>query len=145
MTAEDWLAYPPEEAVEDYADGAEDDFSAPLQEAQQHDAYQQVMPGVSPGAIIEAMEDPRVFAEVARGDLYVQMARMRALLPSLAASHQLEYTKFLAKLGKVDAPEPDQGAALSRVPMIQIDLGGGNRLSIGAASQEKDITPGVEG
>lgn len=122
---------------------ADSEGNSALQELQNYDVLDRIMPGVTTGALLEAMESPEIFAEVARGDLYVQMARMRALLPTLSPTQQLDYTKFLAKLGKVDAPDREQASALSRVPMIHIDLGGGNRLSIGAAP-ERDVTPALE-
>jgi len=110
-----------------------------LQEERTAHAVEQVMPGVSTGALLEAMEDPNVFSEVARGDLYVQMARMRSMLPTLSPSMQLDYTKFLAKIGKVDSPDKEQQNPLRNVPLIHIDLGEGRSVSLGAA--EKDITP----
>jgi hypothetical protein len=62
---------------------------------------------VSPKAIAEAMEDPSVFEQVARGDLYVELARLRRLAasPNFPVTHRLEYTKMLSRMGKVEKPE----------------------------------------
>lgn len=75
----------------------------------------------SPGAIAEAMEDPEVFAQVARGDLYVELVRLRQLAASNAMpfSGRMEYVKFLAKMGKVEKPEGSDNP-LAGVPQINI-------------------------
>jgi len=150
MPDDDWFAHPAG-SPEDHPTAGTRTSSKPqsttealvLDEDRAAAAVDQVMPGVSTGALLEAMESPAVFSEIARGDLYVQMARMRAMAAGLTPSLQMEYAKFLSKMGQVDQPAGSDGAAFSRVPAIHIDLGGGQSLSIGAA-QEKDITP-VEG
>jgi hypothetical protein len=40
-------------------------------------AHDQVIPEISPGALLEVMENPGAFSEIARADLYIQMAEMR--------------------------------------------------------------------
>jgi hypothetical protein len=93
---------------------------------------------VSPKAIAEAMEDPSVFEQVARGDLYVEMGRLRRLAasPSFPVAHRLEYTKMLSKMGKVEKPE-ETGSAGSGFS-ITINLPSGQNISL---QQPKDITP----
>lgn len=111
-------------------------------------AQKQVIPGVSPGALIDAMENPDIFQEIARGDLYVQMAKLRiaAQDPRMTPAQRLEYARFLARMGKVDQPERDNNS-FSHLPLIEIDLGGGNSVKIGAAprdtalSEPRDVTP----
>jgi hypothetical protein len=102
------------------------------------DVQEQVIPGVTPGALLEAMESPEQFAALARGDLYVQMAKMRqaANNPELPMNQRLEYSKFLAKMGKVEAPQHSEDP-LQGLPLIKIDLGSHGSVSIGAASGPK--------
>jgi hypothetical protein len=93
---------------------------------------------VSPKAIAEAMEDPSVFEQVARGDLYVEMARLRriAASPSFPAAHRLEYTKMLSRMGKVEKPE--EGSSAGTGFSITINLPSGEQFK---AQQPKDVTP----
>lgn len=93
---------------------------------------------VSPKAIAEAMEDPSVFEQVARGDLYVEMARLRriAASPSFPAAHRLEYTKMLSKMGKVEKPEEGAGAGTGFSITINLPSGQTHMLA-----QPKDVTP----
>lgn len=97
------------------------------------DSQEQVIPGVTPGALLDAMEDPEQFAAIARADLYVQMAMMRraAASPEMPFNQRSEYSKFLAKMGKVDQPD-NSGNEFSNLPGIVIDLGQGQSVSIGA-------------
>jgi hypothetical protein len=78
---------------------------------------------VSPGAVAEAMEDPAIFEQVARGDLYIEMGRLRKLManPTTPASARLEYVKVLSRMGKVEKPDPEQNP-FANVPTIQIVL-----------------------
>ncbi len=109
------------------------------------DALDRLLPAnCSPGAVAEAMEDPEVFAQVARGDLYVQLALMRkvAASPSFPAAQRLDYARFLARMGKVEKPEVEQNA-FSNVPAIQIVLpGAGQSTQIGSAA--KVVNPEAE-
>lgn len=105
------------------------------QQAQQLIDLEQVIPGVTPGAVLDAMDDPEMFAQIARGDLYVQMAiiRQRMAHPSVGMQSRLDYAKFLAKMGKVEAPVND-AAGFSNVPMINIVLpGSGGGVTITSA------------
>lgn len=102
------------------------------------DAQEQIIPGVTPGALLDAMEDPDQFASIARADLYVQMAMMRraAASPEMPFNQRAEYSKFLAKMGKVD--QPDNAAnEFNSLPGIFIDLGEGQSVSIGAPQKLK--------
>ena len=108
----------------------------------------QVIPGVSPGALLDAMENPDVFQEVARGDLYVQMAKLRTAAqdPRMTPAQRLEYARFLARMGKVDQPDRENNP-MANLPMIEIDLGSGQSVKIGSAARaetfdaERDVTP----
>ena len=115
----------------------EDPEQVRAQQAQQLIDLEQVIPGVSPGAVLDAMDDPEAFAAIARGDLYVQMAviRQRMAHPATSMGQRLDYAKFLAKMGKVDAPVND-GSGFSNVPMISIVLpGSGGEIKIGQATK----------
>lgn len=111
---------------------------------------EQVIPGVTPGAIIDAMEDPEAFAAIARGDLYVTLARLRTRMahPDISTTQLMDHAKFLSKMGKVDAPDKDGGGLYANVPMISIVLpNSGGEVRIGASPQrepeERDVTPKV--
>lgn len=111
------------------------------QQAQQLVDLEQVIPGVSPGAVLEAMDDPEMFAQIARGDLYVQMAILRQSMahPRIGATQRMEYAKFLAKMGKVDNPAND-GAAFANVPMISIVLpNSGTGVTIASAAPAQPV------
>jgi hypothetical protein len=114
------------------------------------EAQEQIIPGVTPGALLDAMDNPDIFASLARGDLYVQMAAMRrtANSPELPMGQRIEYGKFLAKMGKVEAPERSADDMLAGVPPIQIILpGSGGTVNIGSQvhkpvePDERDVTP----
>lgn len=114
------------------------------------DVQEQVIPGVTPGALLDAMENPETFASVARGDLYVQMAAMRraASSPELSMGQRIEYGKFLAKMGKVEAPPATGEDMLAGIAPIQIILPhSGGTVNIGSvvpqpeAIDERDVTP----
>jgi len=112
-----------------------------------NDAQDQVIPGVTPGALLDAMEDPDIFEAIARADLYAQLAFMRrhASSPEIPFSQRVEYSKFLAKMGKVEAP-PSGNNIHENLPAIQIILpNSGGQVNIGGppaqALPEKDVTP----
>jgi hypothetical protein len=91
----------------------------------------------SPGAIAEAMEDPSVFEQVARGDLYMELTRLRQLAcsSSMAPSVRLDYARFLAKMGKVEKPEAE-GNPLAGMPQINIIFpSSGQTTTLGATYQ----------
>lgn len=112
------------------------------------DVQEQVIPGVTPGNLLKAMESPDDFAAVARGDLYVQMAKMRHLAsnPELSFTARMDYVKFLAKMGRVDAPQADTNP-LAGLPSIQIVLpNSGNSVNVMAAAPpaEKEVGPSAQ-
>lgn len=113
------------------------------------EAQQQVIPGVTPAALLDAMDNPDQFASMARADLYVHMAHMRRISahPDFPTASRIEMAKFLAKMGKVDAPIQDANP-LAGMPMIEIDLGAAGTVKIGTPSvpppREVDITPDSE-
>ena len=121
----------------------EDPESVRKRQAQQLIDLEQVIPGVSVGAVLSAMEDPEAFAGIARGDLYSTLCRLREKMahPKTSVNQMMDYAKFLAKMGKVDNPI-DAGAGFASVPMISIVFpGSGGSIKIGAARAEKDVTP----
>ena len=115
---------------------------------QDHAAVQeQVVPGVSPANLLDAMDDPDAFAGIARADLYINMARMRqrSAHPEFSATHLLEYSKFLAKMGKVDAPDKS-ASMLDNMPRIEIILpNSGASVSIGGYNpSEREVSQGAD-
>jgi len=100
-----------------------------------------VIPGISPGSLLEVMENPDAFPEIARADLYVQMhvMRERGRQADMPNSQRLDYMKFLARMGKVEA---GTGAAdsLAGVPTINIVMPGtGQTVSIGVSPQKSSV------
>ncbi len=85
------------------------------------DAIEALMPGMSPAAVIEAMEDPGVFEQLSRGMLYEQMVTLRALAvnQSFPLSQRMELAKWLSKMGKVESPVQNLPTG-AQLPMIQI-------------------------
>jgi hypothetical protein len=125
--------------VTDKIASLEDEEVIRRQQAQQLIDLEQVIPGVTPGAVLDAMDDPEAFAAIARGDLYVQMAilRQRMAHPKTSVVQRMDYAKFLAKMGKVDAPVND-GAGFSNVPMISIVFpSGASGVQISAAAPQR--------
>lgn len=131
--------------VEEKLDELENDEAQREKIAQELIDLEQVIPGVSPGAVLDAMDDPDAFAAIARGDLYVQLARLRQRMshPGVSTTQMMEYSKFLAKMGQVESADKGGGSMLDGVPMISIVLpGSGGEVRIGApAKDEKDVTP----
>lgn len=109
-------------------------------------AQEQVIPGVTPAALLDAMDNPEDFAFIARADLYVHLAHLRRVSahPDFPTASRIEIAKFLAKMGKVDAPLQDANP-LHGLPMIEIDLGAAGTVRIGTPAapppRERDITP----
>ena len=104
------------------------------------DALNNVIKTVSPAGIAEAMEDPGVFELVARGDLYVELGRLRQLAqnPSMPTSMRLEYAKFLSRMGKVEKPEGPANAAHANLPQINIILpNAGSTTSLSAGPKQR--------
>lgn len=127
---------------EGFDDEQQNDRGAQAKDERSRAAQEQVMPGVTPGALIEAMENPEVFAEIARGDLYVQMTLLRKASqdPRFTPNQRMEYSKFLARMGKVEQPENDGANPYVGLPVINITFpGSGRHVQIEPA--EKDITP----
>lgn len=88
----------------------------------------------NPAAVAEAMEDPSIFEQVARGDLYIQLHRLRQLAanPTMPTGQRLEYAKFLAKMGKVEQPErtnEDNRAALPAITIVLPNSGQSTSLA----------------
>lgn len=108
---------------------------------QQENLRKPVSTRFNPAAVAEAMEDPAVFEQVARGDLYVQLHHLRQLAanPRFPTAQRMEYAKFLAKMGKVEKPEETHNP-LAGVPAITIVLpSSGQRTQTMAESSAIDI------
>lgn len=128
----------------DWATGLDSEELHELSEQTEIEAQAQVMPGVSSGALLDAMENPEKFAEIARADLYIQMARMRRIANAnaLTPMQSLEYSKFLAKMGKVDSPDLSQFNPTAGLPMISITMSDGSNVQLGGAPRrdEKEVS-----
>lgn len=111
------------------------------------DAMDAALPAISPGAVLDAMENPAVFAETARGDLYVQMGTMRTLManPNFPLALRVEYIKYLGKLGRVEQPDPGQQTLGAGLPTIQIVFpNSGQMTTIAPQPHTIDVTPDDE-
>lgn len=95
----------------------------------------------SPAAVAEAMEDPAIFEQIARGDLYIEMARLRELAGSnsMSMSARLSYVQMLSKMGKVDKPEAANNP-LDKMPSINIILqNSGQTTRLGSTYESKAL------
>ena len=84
------------------------------------DAINALLPGVSPAAVMKAMEDPSVISETARGDLYILMGKMRLMMANsnTPLNAHIEWSKVLARLSRIERDE--MGTPLDRLPQINI-------------------------
>ena len=84
---------------------------------------------------MEAMDDPSVLTKMSRGDLYVQMGRMRAMAssPAFSMTHRLQYMRLLADMAKVMRQTEIEEATADRRPTITIVLQGGETVEASAA------------
>lgn len=83
--------------------------------------FEAALPGVSPKGLLEALECPDVIRDIARGDLYIQLAVLRKLAksPSFTISNRLQYADKLMKLA--DVVKPDAGPpTAAQLPQIRI-------------------------
>ncbi len=79
------------------------------------------MPGVSPAGLQEAIENPEVFSEMARADLYILFARLRVLMSNPAAKigDQLKWADMLTRVARLPRDAIDEGPREER-PSIEI-------------------------
>ena len=122
-----------------FSDWYTDVEHAPTEKEHDQATLDQVVPGVSAGALLQAMEDPSVFPEIARGDLYVQLTNLRRIAANFTPTQKMDYAKFLAKMGKVETPEVDV-TPFATAPGINIFFSGGS-VHLGTSTAERDITP----
>lgn len=94
--------------------------------------FSSALPGFSPKALLEAVEDPSVFVELHRAEYYIQVMRMRELMKSQAVkvSERLKWMELCAKYGAI-APKDDESSREQR-PMIQIVFDGDEHHSYNA-------------
>lgn len=87
-------------------------------------AFDAALPGFSPKGLLEALEDPGVFREMSRADLYVQMIMLREQMknPSVSPERRLKYMEQLQKMARLPAQSAED-AHVDR-PMIQIVFSG---------------------
>lgn len=76
------------------------------------DAMQAALPGVSPAAVLEIMEDPTVAQPMARAQWLVEFDRMRRLTqnPNFPINQRMEWMRMLEKIGGVTAPDIAQAS-----------------------------------
>lgn len=107
------------------------------------DAINALLPGVSPAAVMKAMEDPSVLSETARGDLYILMGKMRLIMANsnTPLNAHIEWSKVLARLSRIEREET--GTPLDRLPQINIIFPNSGRTTTIQAKADNviDITP----
>lgn len=83
--------------------------------------YLAALPAFSPKALLEAIEDPAVFTEFARAELFMQLMMMRELAknPAMKVPDRLRYMEVLTKAARLPPGDFEEGAVEQR-PMIQI-------------------------
>lgn len=104
------------------------------------DALKAASPSLSPGGVLEAMENPEVFAPVFRGMAIENAFRLRDMMrnSNVSVKDRLEYQNLCMKYGGVRA-EADAGS-MENLPSITIILPGAGRQTT-MAPTTIDITP----
>lgn len=94
------------------------------------------IPGVSPGGLLEAMEDPAVIERQCRALAYVQIATISKMSssPAFTMTNRLKFLELLAKLGKLVGADVSVNLA-DRAPNISIVFEGDDDLVRGAAAK----------
>ena len=84
------------------------------------------IPGVSPGGLLEAMEDPTVIERQSRALAYVQIATISKMSssPAFTMANRLKFLELLAKLGKLIGADVQVNMA-DKAPAVNIVFEGG--------------------
>lgn len=94
------------------------------------EAADRMLPSVSPEELLSAVETPGAFKEIAKADLFMEMARLRRLFKagSISLADRLKYLQLLARMSGVDTAPPDATgdgtASPHNMPQINIVING---------------------
>lgn len=99
-------------------------------------AAERMLPSISPEELLAAVETPGAFKEIAKADLFMEMARLRRLLRAntISISDRLKYLQLLARMAGVEVSAPDgegQPTNSANVPQINIVINGQQAIKVG--------------
>ncbi len=88
------------------------------------EAASRMLPSITPQELTAAVETPGAFKEIAKADLYMEMARMRRLMKSNAISmgDRLKYVQQLARMSGVDSAPVDADGNITTANIPQISI-----------------------
>ena len=100
-------------------------------------AAERMLPSITPQEMLAAVETPGAFKEIAKADLFMEMARLRRLLKSgsVSLADRLKYLQLLARMAGVDTAPPD-GDAAGSVHMPQINIVINGQQAVGLTPRE---------
>lgn len=99
-------------------------------------AAERMLPSITPEELLSAVETPGAFREIAKADLFMEMARLRRLLKAntISIADRLKYLQILARMAGVEVSAPDgenQSANPTNVPQINIVINGQQAIKVG--------------
>ena len=112
------------------ADAAVDDVQTRGQakELSPEEAAERMLPKISPQEMLAAVETPGAFKEIAKADLFMEMARLRRLFKSgsISIADRLKYLQQLARMAGADTAPADGNASsmAANIPQINIVVNG---------------------
>jgi hypothetical protein len=99
------------------------------------DAAEKLVPAASPEELLAAVETPGAFRDIAKADLFLEMARLRRLFRTnqVALADRLKYLQMLSRMAGVDVGAPDGEFSSSvAVPQVNIVINGQQAIKVGS-------------
>ncbi len=99
-------------------------------------AAERMLPSISPEELLSAVETPGAFREIAKADLFMEMARLRRLLKAntISIADRLKYLQILARMAGVEVSASDgesQQTNQANIPQINIVINGQQAIKVG--------------
>jgi len=99
-------------------------------------AAERMLPSITPEELLSAVETPGAFREIAKADLFMEMARLRRLLKAntISVADRLKYLQILARMAGVEVSAPDgesQQTNPANTPQINIVINGQQAIKVG--------------
>lgn len=98
------------------------------------EAAERMLPTISPQEMLAAVETPGAFKEIAKADLFMEMARLRRLFKSgsISMADRLKYLQQLARMAGVDTGPSDgeSGNTGVNIPQINIVINGQQAVGV---------------
>lgn len=94
------------------------------------EAVDRMLPKIAPEELLAAVETPGAFKEIAKADLFMELARLRRLFKSgsISLADRLKYAQLMARMAGVDTGPADLNADnaqnASNMPQINIVING---------------------